>query len=140
MHRAHKANGACGGIAPALRKPKNSKQVFTDIYHSQIARQFLASQCPFSRSNIWPHFCSSLKQRLSEQAMSNSKTRMDRVYTGCPSAMDASIDAQPRVGRIPRRSLDIRPYLGYVKCRFHIRFHIGLYIQGLGITDGNISG
>ena len=37
-------------------------------------------------------------------------------------------------------SVCIRPYLVYVKCRFHIRFHIGLYIQGLGITDGNISG
>ena len=33
-----------------------------------------------------------------------------------------------------------RPYLVYVKCRFHIRFHIGLYIQGLGITDGNSIG
>ena len=48
----------------------------------------------------------------------------------------------PQIARLTTRALqsDIhvctRPYLVHVKCRFHIRFHIGLNIQGSMITDG----
>ena len=30
-----------------------------------------------------------------------------------------------------------RPYLVHVKCTLYMGFHIGLYIQGFEITDGN---